>query len=57
MFFCPHFPKLDVQKFLRFGILWEKYWKEMVSDLKTFANKGCKIAAQKKIVFGQILPY
>ena len=27
----------------------------MVSHLKTISNKGCKIAVQKKIVFGQIL--
>ena len=26
-----------------------KKWKEVVSDLKTFSNKGCKIAEQKKI--------
>ena len=29
----------------------------MVSDLKTFTNKRCKIAAQKKLVFVLILPY
>ena len=29
----------------------------MVSDLQTFTNKVCKIAAQKKLVFGRILPY
>ena len=29
----------------------------MVPDLKTFTNKGCKMAAQKKWVFGQILTY
>ena len=29
----------------------------MVSDLKTFALKSYKIAAQKKFVFGRILPY
>ena len=29
----------------------------MVSDLTTFAHKGCKIATQKKFVFGRILPY
>ena len=33
----------------------ESWGKEVISDLKTFTNKGCKIAAQKKIVFGQIL--
>ena len=26
----------------------------MVSDLKTFSNKGCKIAAQKKVSFARI---
>ena len=35
----------------------ESLGKEVVSDLKTFTNKGCKIAAQKRFVFGQILPY
>ena len=29
----------------------------MVSDLKTFAYKGCKIASQKKLVFWRFLPY
>ena len=30
----------------------------MVSDLKkTIAHRGCKIAAQKKLVFRRILPY
>ena len=30
----------------------------MVSDFKTFAQKGCKIAAQEKVsFFWQILPY
>ena len=29
----------------------------MVSDLKTFAHKGCKIAVQKKVCFRRILPY
>ena len=51
MSLCLRFPKLDVQSFLRFGILGEKQWKEVVSDLKNFTNKGCKIAAQKKLIF------
>ena len=38
-------------------ILGEKYWEELVSDLNTFAHKGCKIAAQTKLVFLRILPY
>ena len=29
----------------------------MVSHLKTLAHEECKIAAQKKIFFWQILPY
>ena len=48
MSFCPHFLKSKVQTFLIFGILGEKYWKKVVSHLNIFANKGCKIAAQKK---------
>ena len=39
--FCPHFPKSNVQTFWIFGILGEKYWKKVVSDLNIFANKGC----------------
>ena len=38
-------------------MLGENYCKEMVSDLNTFAHKGCQIAAQKKVDFWQILPY
>ena len=30
---------------------WEKKWKEVVSHLKTFTNRGCKITAQKKVFF------
>ena len=29
----------------------------MVSDLKTFTKKGCKIATQKKFIFELVLPY
>ena len=29
----------------------------MVSDLITFAYKGCKISEQKKLTFWRILPY
>ena len=29
----------------------------MVSDLNTSTNKGCKVDVQKKLFFGQILPY
>ena len=31
--------------------------KEVLSDLKTLTNKGCKIVMQEKFVFGQILPF
>ena len=55
--FLPHFPKSNVQTFQIFGILWEKKWKEVVSDMKTFAYKWCKYAAQKKFFFWRILPY
>ena len=49
MFFCPHFPKPNVQTFLIFRIFGEKKWKEVVSDLKILLIKGtCKIAALKK---------
>ena len=39
MYFCPHFLKTDVQIILRFGILGEKFGKEVVSDLNIFALK------------------
>ena len=39
----------NVQTFYIFGILREKQWKEVVSDFEMFANKGCKIAAAKKV--------
>ena len=29
----------------------------MVSDLKTFTNKGCEITAQEKLFFGRPFPY
>ena len=45
--FCPHFLMSDVQKNVRIGILGEKYWKEVVSHLKTLSNKGCLIATKK----------
>jgi hypothetical protein len=31
---------------------WGKVLKEMVSDLKIFAHKGCKIAVAKKVFYG-----
>ena len=49
MYFCPHFPKSNVQCFQRFRILGEKQWKEVVSDLKKIMNEGCKVAAQKML--------
>ena len=45
--FCPHFPKSNFQAFKIFGILGGEKWKEVVSDLRTFAHKGCKTAAQR----------
>ena len=41
------------KSFIDWESLREKYLKEVISDLKTFTNKGCKIAAQKKLVFGK----
>ena len=41
--------KIQMSKLFRFlESLREKKWQEVVSDLKTFAHKGCKMAAQKK---------
>ena len=49
--FSPHFLKSNVQTFWIFGILGEKCWKEMVSDWKIFAHKGCKIAVAEKVFY------
>ena len=39
-------------KLIRFSeSLGKTKWKEVVSDLNTFAHKGCKIAAHKKVLF------
>ena len=46
--FAPHFLKSDVKNFERLGILGEKLWKKVVSDWKTFTNKGCKTVSQKR---------
>ena len=48
---CPHFPKSDVQSFQRFGILGEKCWKEVVSELNFFVMKWSKIPAWKIFFF------
>ena len=37
--------------FLRFGILGEKYWKEVASHLNIFVWKWSKVASQKKVYF------
>ena len=47
MSFCPHFPKSDVQNVKSLNP-WGKRLEQVVSDLKTFGHKGCKIAAQKQ---------
>ena len=44
-YFAPNFPKSDVQNLERFGILGEKCWKEVVSELNIFVEKWSKIAA------------
>ena len=54
---CAPLPKSNVQTFQIFGILGEKKYKQVVSVLKTFAYKACKITSQKQYVFRQILPY
>ena len=51
--FLNHFLKSNIQTFQIFGILGEKLWKEMVSDMKTFAWKGCQISVQKKVFFSE----
>ena len=55
MVFFPNFLKSHVQTLWIFGILGEKCWKEVVSDLKIFAHKGCKMAVAKKVFYGFFL--
>ena len=55
--FLPPVPKVGWPIFLEIWNPWGKVMKEVLSDLKTFTNKGCKIATQKKFIFGQILLY
>ena len=46
-----------MQTFLDFWNHWKKKWKEVVSDLKTFAHKGSKIAAANSFFFRFVLLY
>ena len=50
--FLPQLPKVKCPKFLDFRNLWGEKINEAVSDLKSFAHKRCKIAAQKSKFFG-----
>ena len=56
-YFAPTSQNRMSKKILRFGILGEKCWKEVVSELNIFNGMWSKIAAQKKGSFLQILPY
>ena len=47
----PPLPKVQYPNVLDFWNSWGKVVGKMVSDLKTFAHKVCKIAAQKKVCF------
>ena len=47
--FLPLLPEVECQTFLDFRNPWGKQWKEVVSELNTFAHKECKIAAQSYI--------
>ena len=49
--FAPTSQSQISKKNFRFGILWVKVMEKVVSDLKTFTNKRCKIAARKKNCF------
>ena len=53
-FFLYPLPKVRCPKILELWNPWGKIMEEGVSHLKTFTNKGCKITAQKKFVFGSI---
>ena len=55
--FLPPFPKIGCPKLLEIRNPWGKVIVRRGLRFKTFTNKGCKIAAQKKFVFGQSLPY
>ena len=46
-----------MSKLLNIQNPWEKVMQKVVSDCKTIAHKGCKIATQKKFAFQLILPY
>ena len=52
--FCPNLSKSNVQTFLDFWNPWGKVMEKVVSDLTTFAYKGCKIAAH--FFFGKFCP-
>ena len=47
MSFCPHFPKLDVLNFKRFGILGGNSMERSSLRFENFYYKVCKVAAQK----------
>ena len=49
--FFPPLAKVGCPTFLGIRNPWVKQLKEMVSDLKTFTNKGCKIARQFFFLF------
>ena len=55
--FLPPLPEVGYPKIFYIQNYWGKIWKEVVSDLKTFTNKGFKIAAQKNLFWGSFCLY
>ena len=53
----PPLPEVGCPKFQRFGIIGEKCWKEVVSELNIFVRKWSNTAVLKKNLFLLILPY
>ena len=52
--FVPPLPDVQCPNFLNFQNPWINVMERVVSDLKTFAHKWCKIAAHRKsLLFGK----
>ena len=52
-FACPSHSSAPFEGLLRVSDFWNPWGKVVVSDLKSFAHKGCKITAQKNYFFGK----
>ena len=54
--FLPPLSEAQCANFLDFWNPWGIVMKEVVSDFKTLAYKGCKIATQKSLFIGKFCP-